>query len=498
MLTLAEFLSHESVCRADPQFLGRDYHLERPVHWVHSSEIYEIAPLLSGGEVLLTTGLGLAGADAGSRRHWVRDVAARGVAAVALEPGRSLSEMPPEMIAEARRADLPLVVLRQVVPFAEICRQVNSDLLSTELTRLRRSDSLVQQLHDDAADGAGVEEVVARIARTAGLPVEVCTLSGQVVAASATPGAPGHRPDERPATAVVRTAGSPWGHVFVGARATPDTQFLADRIAAVVGLVVERSALDGVSPARPGVALLNDLIERGPSAGPARTNLLARAAVCGFHPTPRQRVVGLAGVSADPRRSAMLLSRTEGLATHLVEAVRGQVVGLVAVSSEGDASGRIAQLLDEAAIRSGTEVVVGPPVDLATAARTLARARAGLSVAAGVEGARTWRGSTVPHLLTHVPTDQLDTFVEDALGPLRRWDEVHSGHLLRTLATWIEHGLNISSTAGALHVRRQTVHERMSRIHRLLGYDPTAGSELNHLVTAVAAAQLRAAGDGRT
>ncbi|TKA13077.1 hypothetical protein FCI23_03585 [Actinacidiphila oryziradicis] len=70
---------------------------DRPVRWVHSSEIYEIGPLLSGGELLLTTGLGLAGADPGARRHWVRQLAARDVAGVAFEIGRSLPDVPAEV-----------------------------------------------------------------------------------------------------------------------------------------------------------------------------------------------------------------------------------------------------------------------------------------------------------------------------------------------------------------------------------------------------------------
>ncbi|TQM96450.1 purine catabolism regulator [Ornithinimicrobium humiphilum] len=494
MLTLAEFLAHECVRRAEPELLGRDEHREREVQWVHSSEIYEIAPLLSGGEVLLTTGLGLAGADAGSRRHWVRDVAARGVAAVALEPGRSLPEVPPEIVDEARRADLPLVVLRAVVPFAEICRQVNSDLLSAELARLRRSDELVRQLHDEAADGAGVEEVVVRIARSVGAPVEVSTLSGQVVAAAAPPDGPARRPDDHPARSVVRVAGAPWGHVLVGARSSPETQFYADRVAAVVGLVVERSVPEGVGAGRAGVALLGDLLERGTATTPDRTSLLARMASCGFHPAPHHAVVGVAGACADPRRSAMLLARAEGLGPHLVDAVRGQVLGLVAVAAAGDPAGRVADLLDGTARDTGTELVVGPPVGLPLAGRTLQRARAGLAVGPGVPGAASWRRSTVPHLLGAVPPDQLDTFLDDALGALRRWDREHGTELVRTLDVWIEHGLNISAAARALLVRRQTVHERLARIRDTLGYDPADGRELGHLVAAVAAARVRRPG----
>jgi len=93
-LTLREILSFDILGDAAPEILCGEKGLDRPVRWVHSSEIYEIGPLLSGGELLLTTGLGLAGADAGARRHYVRELDERGVAGIAVELGRSLAEMP--------------------------------------------------------------------------------------------------------------------------------------------------------------------------------------------------------------------------------------------------------------------------------------------------------------------------------------------------------------------------------------------------------------------
>ena len=104
------------------------------MRWVHSSEIYEIGPLLSGGELLLTTGLGLAGADAGARRHYVRELAERGVAGIAVELGRTLTEMPYELVDESRRRGLPLVALRAVVPFIRIAEAANTAIVTQSLT----------------------------------------------------------------------------------------------------------------------------------------------------------------------------------------------------------------------------------------------------------------------------------------------------------------------------------------------------------------------------
>jgi hypothetical protein len=132
-LTLRQILAFDVLGEADPEVLTGHRRLDRPVRWVHSSEIYEIGPLLSGGELLLTTGLGLAGADAGARRHYVRELAERGIAGVAVEIGRSLPDVPYEIVDESRRLDLPLVVLRRVVPFIRISEAANTAIVTQGL-----------------------------------------------------------------------------------------------------------------------------------------------------------------------------------------------------------------------------------------------------------------------------------------------------------------------------------------------------------------------------
>ena len=133
-LTLREILSFDILGDAAPEILCGEKGLDRPVRWVHSSEIYEIGPLLSGGELLLTTGLGLAGADAGARRHYVRELDERGIAGIAVELGRSLTEMPYELLDESRRRGLPLVALRAVVPFIRIAEAANTAIVTQSLT----------------------------------------------------------------------------------------------------------------------------------------------------------------------------------------------------------------------------------------------------------------------------------------------------------------------------------------------------------------------------
>ncbi|MGP4044712.1 PucR family transcriptional regulator [Streptomyces sp. 2A115] len=133
-LTLREILALDSVRSAAPSLLAGQDGLDRPVRWVHSSEVYEGANFLDGGELLLTNGFGLADADAASRRRYVRELAARGAAALAVEVGRSLPRMPDEVTDEARSLGLPLIALCRVVPFVRITEAANRAIVARGLS----------------------------------------------------------------------------------------------------------------------------------------------------------------------------------------------------------------------------------------------------------------------------------------------------------------------------------------------------------------------------
>lgn len=89
-LTLREILALDPVRACEPELLAGHTALDRPVRWVHSSEVYEGANFLDGGELLLTNGFGLMDAAEEVRRRYVRELAARGATGLAVEVGRSL------------------------------------------------------------------------------------------------------------------------------------------------------------------------------------------------------------------------------------------------------------------------------------------------------------------------------------------------------------------------------------------------------------------------
>ncbi|MFF0010821.1 PucR family transcriptional regulator [Streptomyces sp. NPDC005374] len=133
-LTLREILALDPVRACEPELLAGHTALDRPVRWVHSSEVYEGANFLDGGELLLTNGFGLTDADEEVRRRYVRELAARGATGLAVEVGRSLPAMPAEVVDEARRRELPLLALHRVVPFVRITEAANRAIVARGLS----------------------------------------------------------------------------------------------------------------------------------------------------------------------------------------------------------------------------------------------------------------------------------------------------------------------------------------------------------------------------
>jgi len=133
-LTLREILALDPVRATEPELLAGHTALDRPVRWVHSSEVYEGANFLDGGELLLTNGFGLTDADEETRRRYVRELAARGAAGLAVEVGRSLPAMPAEVVDEARRRELPLLAMHRVVPFVRITEAANRAIVARGLS----------------------------------------------------------------------------------------------------------------------------------------------------------------------------------------------------------------------------------------------------------------------------------------------------------------------------------------------------------------------------
>lgn len=66
-------------------------------------------------------------------------------------------------------------------------------------------------------------------------------------------------------------------------------------------------------------------------------------------------------------------------------------------------------------------------------------------------------------------------FIDEALGPVVRYDVEHGSDLVDTLRAWVAADYSVTDAAGRLFVHTNTVKYRLKRIRALLGGDPSRG-----------------------
>lgn len=169
--SLADVLDLPVVRRARPRVVTGADRLDAPVRWVHVAEVTDLAHLLRGGELVLTTGIALPD-DTEALRRYVTDLAGAGVSGIAVELGRKYRRRLPDALVEAaRQAGVPVICLHRETRFVEITEAVHRRVLSEQLEELRASERLHTVFTDLSVEGAPPDRVLREVARLSGCPV---------------------------------------------------------------------------------------------------------------------------------------------------------------------------------------------------------------------------------------------------------------------------------------------------------------------------------------
>ena len=103
--------------------------LDNEIKWINILEILDEFELLHEGELLITTAFGLNGYDASYHEKIIHQLAKRKLAAVAIQTGYYLDEIPSSWIRLADDYKLPLIQIPQKISFSEINRAI-TDMLT--------------------------------------------------------------------------------------------------------------------------------------------------------------------------------------------------------------------------------------------------------------------------------------------------------------------------------------------------------------------------------
>ncbi|MBA6438077.1 PucR family transcriptional regulator [Streptomyces sp. GMR22] len=523
-ITVARALGLPALRRGLPEVVSGQELLDRPVRWVHAGEAPNIAALLKGGELLLTTGLGV-GPRPAEQRAFVRRLAERGIAALVVELGARFRTLPGPVVDTARSCGLPLVQLHREVPFVTVTEEIHTEIVNEHYALLRQADVVHRQATEVLLRGGGVPEILRHFAAFAANPVFLETPEGQLLYAAGPGGtapvgaadplqvweglrAPraAERPEPPAGSVIADIPGGGPGPGAVRARLTvlpvagplgPVHRIAAERTADLLAVVLLRARQEEELAARGRGDFLTELAEGRIEASDAP----AQARVLGFRPGPGGPLLPVVTrLAEDPRPLAgggeswaalahAVQEELAGVGVPVLLGVRlpeGRVpllAGLREASERSAVAERIA-----AALRAGVErawpdrtgarppvVVAGLAVGWDAAGTELRHAAEAANAACGSPPDRGWydvRSLDVDLLLWRLREHgDLAAFVDRVIGPLLAHDRTARPPLVPTLETYLRHAGRKAETARALHLNRQTLYDRLARIASLLGSD---------------------------
>lgn len=487
--------------------------LDRPIRWVHSSELEDPTPWLKGGEILLTTGAGV-GSTPAAQRAYLRRLADAGLSGLGFGLGFSHERVPTALVTAANRNDFPLFEVPYPVPFIAITEAVFTRLRTEQHDALQRAFDAERILLRAVLEGGGVEGVADSLAAVTGAWVLVLDLHGAPLAA--TTAAARRRAvrvwDElrsaRPegtgfSLTLVDAAQSVWIQP-VGARGRVEA-FLA------VGSSEPLSHVDRIVAGH-ALSLLAIELAKARAVADAERRLqggfFEALAAGAMHPHELARELARYGFARDEPVTVFALE-TSGEASALTDVVEDRLSRVggpyllsngggevhVMVPSSGGVDGRelrtdVARTVAPQVVRLGSGGDVAPT----EVGRGLREARYALRVcrlegreAAGFEDLGTYR-----LLLSMADPDALRAFADALLRPLDGYDRDQAGELTMSLLAFLRHNARWETAAAELGVHRHTLRYRMRKVEELTGRDLGSSFDRMEFWLALRARELRA------
>src|SRR4051794_8742160 len=161
MLTVRELVRD-----VDVEVLAGEANLDAPVRWVHISELEDPTPWLSGGELLLTTGLAV---DTPERqRRYIRTLSDHGLAGLGFGTGFTHATVPEALVRAAAECDFPIIEIPYETPFIAVTEKAFGRLVNEQYALLQRSIAVQERLQRIVLDERGLDAIASALATLIG------------------------------------------------------------------------------------------------------------------------------------------------------------------------------------------------------------------------------------------------------------------------------------------------------------------------------------------
>jgi purine catabolism regulator len=459
--------------------------LARRIRSVNMMEVPDIAEWLREDELLVTTAYPLRG-DARALPNLIRLASQRGLAGIALKPGRYIVRPPDETLALADHLAFPLIELGNDASFNDILAEVLGTILNRQAVELERSRSLHERLTAVVLAGGSLRDVIDTLARLTHSHAAIVDVRGKVLAASSgvldAAGPPGMTRAVRP----IRAGSTDHGTVLLWSpepRIAPDVLVAMDHAATIAALTMTQAQAVAGREQRSRVLLLEELVSGHPVD---RADLLERGAVFGWdlsrpRAALRLEVVAKDGtelqVAGQPLEDQLLAIARAGMGRDTIAwALRSGIAALLTAKDEravARAGSALRDALANARPDLNAAVAIGRMYDdVVDVSRSYGEAVETLTLGQrlyGPEFVATRDQLVLYRLLSQLPAGALEQHTSEVLGPVLEFDRRHRASLVETLEAYLDHGRNRAATARALFVHYNTLRYRLEQLGELLG-----------------------------
>jgi purine catabolism regulator len=490
-----------------------------PVRWVHIAELPDPTQWLKGGELLLTTGYGLAG-NRERMTNGLKRLIDHNLSGLGIGVGFSFEQVPPELIELAEQNNFPLFEVPYSVPFIAITEAVSSKIVNEQYSLLQRSLAVHEKLTKIVLEEKGLDAILSTLSALVGCSAVLFDFHGLVLCeASYRRKLPSgviadlwlqisdRRASRQEFSVGIEGLGG-GVQVYPVVASHRIGAFLAvvkdngefsdyDRI--ILHHVVTVTALELVKKkavAETEKRLAGDFFDELVASDLYEEEIARRLAFFGLEPEAEHLVMlldidGFKAFLDGEREETVVQDVKERLhwavdeflarrSAPFISASRSDsVVVLVQLSGESSAAimrlaqelhGTVAELLPEITVSVGLGRPHRSLVDLrqsyyeASYAIKIRKLKGDSSVIASFDDLGSYG-----LLLGLQDTLSLEVFYDSVLGALRQYDEENTSDLVKSLAYFLEANGHWGEAAERLYVHRHTLRYRMKRVEEITG-----------------------------
>src|SRR5216683_100104 len=466
--------------------------LDRPIEWVRMMETPEVQP--RAGDLMLTTGFPIKD-DRDAQVRLIGRIADGGGAGLVVRPHPYLRKLPPEMLSEADRLNVPVFTVAADVQMVDLMTPLLERIINAEHWRLKRSLDIHRRFTELVLDGKGVNEICRTLAELLESAVVIEDASFHLLAHAGGAGDP-HRKE------TIQRQGTPQRVLF-----DPQIQRMLREVEQKRGPVkvpafphvgMSRERLIAPILAANQVLGYISVLDHPPHHEELAFMAIEQAALVLALAVAKERELSevegrvrgefledlLNGTYGD---EAAVLRRVTGVVRTsypraLVQGRSDSVVSLLPLGTEpGDHQARghalgiqVGQTIAE--WKPGFSVSVGFSGPTEAPAGVAAAQREVVSVMDSLARFKRWgQVVSVPELgltglLAAVTDERLVDYSRRHLGPLMEHDRTRKGSLVATLRAYLETGEQ-QQAATRLRVHPNTLRYRLDRIREISGVD---------------------------